>query len=127
MQGHGGCSQSELDRWQQHELRRQQGKSTSLGTLMRVLRCDVILEVVGSTTGMVLAPGVVVGPEATPVERAEVAKGCGAACLLQSVDLWRALTYSKFWDCCSKGSIAVFRHFHQCALQLVYRSNVHIS
>lgn len=57
---------------------------------MCVLLYNVILKVVGSTTGMVLTPGVVVGPEATPVERAEVAKGCGAACLLQSIGLWRA-------------------------------------
>ena len=51
---------------------------------------NVVLEVVVSTTGMVPTPGVVVRLEEKPVERAGVAKGCGAACLLQSIDLWRA-------------------------------------
>jgi hypothetical protein len=44
----------------------------------------VVLGVVGSTTGMVLTPFVVVGRQATPVEGTEAAKGCGAACSMSA-------------------------------------------
>jgi hypothetical protein len=55
-----------------------------------LLLAIVFFEVVGSTTGIVHKSVVVIGPEVTPVEGAEVAKGCRAACLLQSIDLSRA-------------------------------------